>query len=420
MFKKEAFTFLFVLLFAIASLGFVFYSETSITGAITGFAAKSFLDSANEAVQGLVKTSPDVLIENPLRVSKAIESIFEIQVSEGVDLPRTDSVPIVVAPAEWCSKNWREREDCTRTGGNITGTIKSLSKGKPDYLCACDCVTLLGGRNESVINNRKCACKSPNLEILGTPPRCQTKCSNTGGRHENNDPAKPCICTQGTVYIQNAGCTKVIFQNQTTQKPPTQNISTTQQISPTPITSSTIQPAISPTQSPTPTIAQTKTPSPNPTNTQISPQTYLPVTIQTQKHETTDYQPQTTRYQPPSTDYKPPTYTPTITPYSKPVEYYQPIPPVQTPQPQINRQTPTPTPKPAVVEYKPPTSIYSQPQTTRYQPPSTDYKPPATIYQPQVVPVPPVQTPVRAIPQKLSEEQCKSLLNNFAKQQYES
>jgi hypothetical protein len=110
MFKKEALTVLFVFLFALVSLGFVFYSETSITGAVTGFAAKSFLDSANEAVQGLVKTSKDVIIDNPLRVSKSVEDIFELQISEGKELPPGERTSFVLPPAEWCGRNWRERE----------------------------------------------------------------------------------------------------------------------------------------------------------------------------------------------------------------------------------------------------------------------------------------------------------------------
>lgn len=347
MYKKELTLVILISLFALFSLLFIFYSDSSITGKITGFAAKSFLDTANEAVEGLVKTSKDVIVDNPLKVSKNIEDIFELQVSEGKELPSLEKAPILISPAEWCSRNWRDREDCVKTGGNATGRA-TLSSGKPEYFCSCDCATLLGGKNESLINNRKCVCKNSNLEILGTPPRCQTKCSNSGGRHENNDPTKPCICPSGTVYIQNAGCTKTVFQNQTISS--VKNVSAT--VTPSPSSTVTPNPSPTQTQSPSPTPIMNKSPTPQ----QIISPTPKP-TIYTSQ----------------------PTTALPSTPYTSP-------PAARTPQP-------TP--------YFVPTPYRSQPVLVS----------PITYM--------PIATPPKKVEVKISEEECKQILNNFAKQQYD-
>jgi hypothetical protein len=215
-------------------------------------------------------------------------------------------------------------------------------------------VTLLGGKNESLVSNRKCACKNPNLEILGTPPRCQTKCSNTGGRHENNDPTKPCVCPSGTAYIQNAGCTKMIFQNQTST-PVVKNVSAT--------------------------LTPTSTATPQPVST-LTPQTTKTPTLSPAQTSTPTSTPQTA-------DYRPQTYLPIITPTPKREEYSPLVP---------SRAVPTQIPQPVQIIKQVAQQIVPLQNT------------PSTAMQPIV----------KSIPQKLSDEQCKSLLNNFAKQQYDS
>ena len=366
MYKKELTLVILVSLFALFSLLFIFYSDSSITGKITGFAAKSFLDASNEAMQGLVKTSKDVIVDNPLRISKNIEDIFELQVSEGKELPSLEKASILISPAEWCSRNWREREDCVKTGGNTTGRVSTIS-GKPEYFCSCDCATLLGGKNESLINNRKCVCKNSNLEILGTPPRCQTKCSNSGGRHENNDPTKSCICPSGTVYIQNAGCTKTVFQNQTISS--VKNISAT--VTPSSSSTQTQSPSPSPIINKSPTPQQTISPTPKPTTYSSQPNTALSPTPYT---------------------LPPVSYSPQPTPYFVPTPYRsQPV--LVSPITYM----PIATPPKKVEEYT------SYPEQT-IQPKTVEIKTQPIQFTKQI---------------KISEEECKQILNNFAKQQYD-